>query len=85
MRLGDACADADWFKLFSVGFLLDHLSARNRLALVSMVTQDGYEKGVRQAAEEGGGQNCASRRWELGWASYLSAAVAHNSEQGGTQ
>ena len=37
--------DADWFKLFSVRFLSDHLSERNRLALVSMVTQDGYEKG----------------------------------------
>ena len=34
--------DADWFKLFSVRFLLDHLSERNRLALVWMVTQDGY-------------------------------------------
>ena len=77
--------DADWFKLFSVRFLLDHLSERDRLALVSMVMQDGYEKGVRQAAEEGAGENCTSRRWELGWASYLSAAVAHDSEQGGTR
>ena len=77
--------DADWFKLFSVRFLLDHLSERNRLALVSMVTQDGYEKGVRQAAEEGAGQNCASRRWELGWTSYYSAAVAHDRELAGTQ
>jgi hypothetical protein len=75
--------DADWFKLFSVHFLSDHLSERDRLALVSMVTQDGYEKGVRQAAEEGAGKNCASRRWELGWASYLSAAVAHDNEPGG--
>ena len=49
------------------------------------VTQDGYEKEVRQAAEEGAGQNCASRRWELGWASYLSAAVAHDNELGGTR
>ena len=77
--------DADWFKLFSVRFLSDHLSERDRLALVSMVTQDDYEKGVRQAAEEGAGQNCASRRWELGWASYLSAAAAHDSELGGTR
>ena len=77
--------DAEWFKLFSMRFLSDHLSERNRLALVSMVTQDGYEKAVRQAAADGAGENCASRRWELGWASYLSAAVAHDNEQGGTQ
>ena len=77
--------DADWFKLFSVRFLADHLSEPNRLALVSMLTQDRYEKAVRQAAEEGAGQNCASRHWELGWASYLSAAVAHDNEQGGAQ
>jgi len=77
--------DADWFKLFSVRFLSDHLSERNRLALVSMVTRDGYEKAVRQAAQEGAGQNCASRRWELGWTSYYSAAVAHDREPGGTQ
>jgi hypothetical protein len=77
--------DADWFKLFSMRFLSDHLSERNRLALVSMVTQDSYEKAVRQAAQEGAGENCASRRWELGWASYLSAAVAHDSELGATR
>ena len=77
--------DADWFELFSVRLLSDHLSEHNRLALVSMVTQDGYEKAVRQAAEQGAGQNCVGRRWELGWASYLSAAVAHDSEQGGTR
>jgi hypothetical protein len=35
--------DADWFKVFSMRLLSDHLSERNRLALVSMVTQDGYE------------------------------------------
>jgi hypothetical protein len=73
--------DADWFKLFSMRFLSDHLSERNRLALVSMVTQDGYEKALRQAAQDGAGENCGSRRWELGWASYLSAAVAHDSRQ----
>jgi hypothetical protein len=75
--------DADWFKVFSMRFLSDHLSERNRLALVSMVTQDGYEKAMRQAAADGAGENCVSRRWEFGWASYLSAAVAHGSEQGG--
>jgi hypothetical protein len=77
--------DADRFKVFAMRFLSDHLSERNRLALLSMVTQDGYEKGVRQAAQDGAGENCVSRRWELGWASYLTAAVAHGSEQGGAR
>ena len=77
--------DADWFKLFSMRFLSDHLSEHNRLALVSMVTQDGYEKTVRQAAQDGAGENCVSRRWALGWASYLGAAVAHDSELWGTR
>jgi hypothetical protein len=49
-----------------------------------MVTQDGYE-GQYARAEDGAGVNCASRRWDLGWTSYLSAAVAHDSEQGGTR
>jgi hypothetical protein len=77
--------EADRFKLFSMRFLSVHLSERNRLALVSMVTQQGYERGVRQAAQDGAGENCVSRRWELGWASYLSAAVAHDSEFEGTR
>jgi len=47
--------DADWFELFSVRFLSDRLSERNRLKLVSTVTQDGYEKAVRQAMEDGAG------------------------------
>ena len=64
-------------------FLSHHLSERNRLALLSMVTQDGYEKAVRRAAEDASGENFMSRRWEPGWASYLSAAVAQDSEQGG--
>ena len=51
-----------------------------------MPGMDGLElHQQRQAAEDGAGENCVSRRWELGWASYLSAAVAHGSEQGGTR
>ena len=41
--------DADWLKLFSMRFLGPSVRA-DRVALVSVVTQDGYEKGVRQAA-----------------------------------
>jgi len=54
-------------------------------ATMSMVTQDGYEKAVRQAAQEGAGDKCVSRRWELGWTSYLRAAVAHDGERGATR
>ena len=64
-------------------FLSDHLSERNRLALVSNVTRDGYEKAVRRAAEDAAWEIFMSRRWELGWARHLSAAVAQDSEQGG--
>lgn len=77
--------DADWFKVFSMRFLSDHLSDQNRLALVSMVSQDGYDRAVRKAAEDGAGENCVSRRWKLGWASYLNAAVAHDNEPRGTR
>jgi hypothetical protein len=75
--------DADWFKLFSMRFLSDHLSEPNRVALVSMVTQDGYDTALRQAAEDGAGQNCSSRRWQLGWASYLAAAATYDNELNG--
>jgi hypothetical protein len=27
-------------------------------------------------------ENCVSRRWKLGWTSYLSGALAHDSVQG---
>jgi len=42
-------------------FLSDHLSERNRLALVSNVTRDGCEKAVRRAAEDAAGENFMSR------------------------
>ncbi|HXV08557.1 MAG TPA: hypothetical protein VD791_11045, partial [Burkholderiales bacterium] len=51
------------FKLFSVRFLTAHLSERNRLALVSLVTENGYEERVRKAALEGASHNCGSNRW----------------------
>lgn len=68
------------FKLFSVRFLTAHLSERNRLALVSLVTQSGYEERVRKAALEGASHNCGSNRWRLGWTSYKSAADKHASD-----
>jgi hypothetical protein len=65
------------FKLFSLRFLTAHLSERHRLALVSLVTENGYEERVRKAALEGASHNCGSNRWRLGWTSYKSAADKH--------
>ena len=72
--------DAAEFKLFSVRFLTAHLSDRHRLALLSMVTESGYEERVRRAALEGATHNCDSNRWRLGWTSYKSAADQHASD-----
>lgn len=69
--------DATEFKLFSVRFLAAHLSDRNRLALLSLVTENGYEARVRKAAAEGVAHNCDSRRWQTGWSSYKTAADQH--------
>jgi hypothetical protein len=72
--------DASRFKSFSVRFLAAHLSAGNRAALVSLVTGDGYQDRVRQAAREGATNHCGNDRWRLGWASYKSAADEHAAE-----
>ena len=69
--------DIEAFKLFSLRFLAAHLSDRNQLALVSLVTENGYQEGVRKAALEGATHNCGSNRWRLGWTSYKSAADKH--------
>ena len=66
--------DTSKFKAFAVRFLASHLSDGNALALVSLVTEAGYEQKVRDAAGEAGEQNCGSRRWQLGWVSYKTAA-----------
>jgi hypothetical protein len=66
--------EAAKFKLFAVRFLAAHLSEANQRALISLVTEPNYEAGVRRAAEEGARDNCGSRRWQLGWASYKQAA-----------
>ena len=68
------------FKLFAVRFLGAHLSERNRLALVSLVTENGYEDKLRHVAQEGAADNCSSNRWHLGWVSYKTAAEDHASQ-----
>jgi len=81
----DACGwasheDAEQFKDFSVRFLVAHLSDRHKAALVSMVTQSGYEDQVRRAAQEGALQNCESSRWHTGWVAYKAAADEHSED-----
>jgi hypothetical protein len=66
--------EAARFKSFSLRFLAAHLSDANRIALVSLVTQNGYQEKVHRAAEEGAQHNCGERRWHLGWSSYKVAA-----------
>jgi len=66
--------DAMKFKHFSVRFLSAHLSDIHRLALVSMVTEGGYEDQVRRAARDSIPSNCDSPRWRSGWVAYKAAA-----------
>jgi hypothetical protein len=66
--------DAMRFKHFSVRFLAAHLSDMHKMALVSLVTETGYEDKVRRAALEGAQHNCDSSRWHTGWVAYKAAA-----------
>ena len=75
----DACGwtsheDALRFKEFAVRFLSAHLSDMNRMALVSMIKENGYQLQVRRAAQESAEQSCGSSRWQTGWAAYKAAA-----------
>ena len=72
--------DSVKFKYFSVRYLAAHLSGNYRLALVSMVTEDGYEDNVRRAAQQAAQDNCDSSRWHTGWAAYKAAADQHEQE-----
>jgi hypothetical protein len=80
--LADTAAACGWasdedalrFKHFSVRFLAAHLSDPHRVALLTLITENGYEDKVRRAALEGAQQNCDSSRWRLGWVSYKAAA-----------
>jgi hypothetical protein len=70
--------EAARFKSFSVRFLAAHLSEASKGALVSMVTQPGYQDKVHRVAEEGAVHNCGNNRWQLGWSSYKTAADEHD-------
>jgi hypothetical protein len=72
--------EAARFKSFSLRFLTAHLSDANRVALVSMVTQAGYQERVHRVAEEGAEHNCTNNRFHLGWSSYKTAADEHDAK-----
>ena len=66
--------DALRFKEFSVRFLSAHLSGTYKVALVSLVTENGYEDKLRRVALEGAQHNCGNSRWHTGWVAYKDAA-----------
>lgn len=68
--------DAARFKHFSVRFLSAHMAGVHRVALISLVTEEGYEARVRQAAEQNAERTCGDARWETGWGAYKAAAEA---------
>jgi hypothetical protein len=68
------------FKHFTVRFLAAHLSGNYKVALISLVTENGYEDKVRRVAKEGAEHNCGNRRWHTGWVAYKAAADQHEQE-----
>jgi len=66
--------DTHRFKEFSVRFLSAHLSGTYKVALVSLVTEHGYEDQLRRVALEGAQDNCGNSRWHNGWVAYKDAA-----------
>lgn len=72
--------DAARFKRFSVRFLSAQLPDGQRPALLSLVQGNGYEAGVKRAAQETAAQSCGSQRWKTGWVAYRDAAELHESE-----
>jgi hypothetical protein len=72
--------DTAKFKYFTVRYLSAHLAGSYRVALVSLVTEDGYEDKVRRAAQQSAQDNCTSSRWHSGWTAYKAAADQHDQE-----
>jgi hypothetical protein len=46
----------------------------HKVALVSLVTENGYEDKVHRVALEGAEHNCGNSRWHTGWLAYKDAA-----------
>ena len=72
--------DSAKFKYFSLRYIAAHLSGNYKLALVSMVTEDGYEDQVRRVAQQSASDNCGNWNWHTGWAAYKAAADEHEQE-----
>ena len=72
--------DAARFKHFSVRFVGAQMTGAYRAALISLITEDGYQNQVRRAAEQGSERSCGSPHWETGWAAYKAAAEARETE-----
>jgi microcompartment protein CcmK/EutM len=72
--------DTAKFKYFTVRYLSAHLSGNYKMALVSMVTEDGYEASVRRVAQQSAYSNCDNSRWHTGWVAYKAAADQHDQE-----
>jgi hypothetical protein len=72
--------DTAKFKSFTVRYLSSHLSDNYKMALLSMVTEDGYEDSVRRVAQQSAYSNCDNSRWHTGWVAYKAAADQHEPE-----
>ena len=72
--------DAARFKHFSVRFVSAHMAEVYRTALISLITDDGYEAQVQRAAEQSAERSCGSARWETGWVAYKAAADGRETE-----
>ena len=67
-------AEADEFERFAVRFLAAHLSGAHRAALVSMISDAGFQPGVQRVALENRARNCDQARWRNGWVTFKAAA-----------
>jgi hypothetical protein len=67
-------AEADEFEAFAVRFLAAHLSGVHRSALVSMISDSGFQPGVQRVVLENRSRNCGQSRWRNGWTTFKAAA-----------
>jgi hypothetical protein len=58
----------------------DDVHAYGRTALISLITDGGYEAQVQRAAEQSAERSCGSARWESGWVAYKAAADGRETE-----
>ena len=66
--------EANEFEAFAVRFLSAHLSGPHRTALLSMISEAGFQPAVQRVAFENRAGNCGQARWKNGWATFKTAA-----------